>query len=448
MQPARCGPTIERVTSARPVQALAQAALSLPPTAPNEKYAVPKRISPAVSRTYQCQCGRPVFFRNTQCVICGSQLGFTTRHLTVVALKPEAAPDLWRVVGDDSGALYRCCSYRLSASACNWMVPTNGAAAGDERGGPAVCLACRLTRRMFDVTGDAAQHQWRQLETAKRRLVAQLLTLGLPVDPRGTSNTGIAFDMLEATPGGPPVLTGHAQGVITLNVAEADDATREAIRTAMREPYRTLLGHFRHEIGHYYWDRLVRDDAGRLADFRALFGDERADYGKALQRHYRDGPLPGSALTFLTSYASSHPWEDWAETWAHYLHMTDTLEAAASFDIDAMHAERESDPFEARHLWDPHRAGAQDFLDLLNAWVQLTQVMNELTRSMGQPDCYPFILPYRAVGKLQFIHETIRAQRVAQPALVASSAGSQPQRHLPAATAPPRHGSTGLAIAC
>ncbi|WP_235578107.1 putative zinc-binding metallopeptidase [Pseudorhodoferax sp. Leaf267] len=382
---------------------------------------MPQRITPAVSRTYKCQCGRPVFFRNTQCVICGSQLGFITERLTVVALVPETAPDLWRIAGDASGTAYRCCANRLSASACNWMVRASADALDPDRADPPLCLACQLTRGMFDVSGPAGQHRWLQLETAKRRLVAQLLTLGLPVEPRGEGDDGIAFDLLEATQPGECVLTGHANGVITVNAAEADDARREAIRTAMREPYRTLLGHFRHEIGHYYWDRLVRDDPARLAQFRALFGDERQDYGKALQRHYRDGPAPCWALTYLTSYASAHPWEDWAETWAHYLHMTDTLDAAASFDIDALHAESESDPFEARHLWDPQHPGAQDFLGLLNSWVELTQVMNELTRSMGQPDCYPFILPYRAVGKLQFIHETIRAQR-AQAAPVATDA--------------------------
>lgn len=316
---------------------------SVGPQDSSEKDIVSRFNRPVVSRTYHCQCGRPVFFRNTQCVSCGSQLGFLKERLTVVALTPADVPYLWRVVGDDAGTAYRCCINRLGASACNWMVQVHPDTedAGDA---PQACLACSLTRKMFDLSAPSSQRQWCQLETAKRRLVAQLLALGLPVEPRDATGKGIAFDMLETLHGGPPVMTGHHDGVITLNAAEADDAKRETVRAAMHEPYRTLLGHYRHEIGHYYWDRLIRDDVARLADFRALFGDERVDYGKALQRHYREGPPPGWALRYLTSYASTHPWEDWAETWAHYLHMTDTLETASSFEIDANQAESESDP--------------------------------------------------------------------------------------------------------
>ncbi|CAN5753357.1 putative zinc-binding metallopeptidase [soil metagenome] len=327
----------------------------------------------------------------------------------MVALAPGSAPSLWRAAKWQGPALdpvYRFCSNRQSASACNWLIEVAGPRAlTDSVETP--CLACRLNRQMFDVTSAHNQLRWRELETAKRRLLSQLLALGLPVEVRAPGVHGIAFDMLEQLPSGKPVMTGHHDGVITLNVAEADNAHREATRAAMHEPYRTLLGHFRHEIGHYYWDRLVRSSSERLTSFRTLFGDERADYAKALQRHYREGPPPGWALTYISSYASTHPWEDWAETWAHYLHIMDTVETAASFGIDAEEVEYEADPFEPRHLWRSDLPGAQEFLDLLNVWVQLTQVMNELARSMGQPDGYPFILPYRAVSKLQFIHDTV-----------------------------------------
>ena len=370
--------------------------------------------SPVVSRAYKCHCGRPVFLRNTQCVNCGSQLGYETAQLKMVALTPGPEPELWRAAGDSSGHLYRCCVNRQSAAACNWLIRSGEG--GQAVGLPAepACLACGLNRHMFDVTRPGNQHRWRGLETAKRRLLTQLLALKLPVEVRTAADKGIAFDMLEQLPGGEPVLTGHEDGVITLNVAEADDSQREAIRSAMHEPYRTLLGHFRHEIGHYYWDRLVRDDHQRLDQFRLLFGDERRDYAEALQRHYRDGPPGGWALRYISSYASTHPWEDWAETWAHYLHITDTVDTAASFGIDADQAETESEPFEKKHLWRPDLPGTQDFLNLLNAWIQLTQVMNELARSMGQPDGYPFILPYQAVAKLHFIHETVTAQRAVE----------------------------------
>ncbi|MDM0117262.1 putative zinc-binding metallopeptidase [Variovorax sp. J22R133] len=366
-------------------------------------------LVPAVSRAYKCPCRRPIFLRNTQCVNCGSQLGYETERLTLVALIPGSEPHLWCVATDATGSEYQCCANRQGAAACNWLVKVDSGAKSSATV-EVQCLACRLNRHMFDVSQPRNWHRARELEAAKRRLLTQLLALGLPVEARQDGEkTGIAFDMLEQMPNSKPILTGHQDDIITINVAEADDAQREAIRAAMHEPYRTLLGHFRHEIGHYYWDRLVRDDASRLAQFRSLFGNEQADYGKSLQKHYRDGPQRLWAHQYISSYASTHPWEDWAETWAHYLHITDTVDTAASFRIDSDQAESESQPFEAAHLWRADLPGAQKFLELLNAWVGLTQVMNELARSMGQADVYPFIVPYRAVAKLQFIHETVAA---------------------------------------
>jgi len=336
----------------------------------------------------------------------------------MVSLVPGTEPHLWRIASDATESVYQCCANRQGAAACNWLVKVDPSAAKASASVEMPCIACRLNRRMFDVAQPRNWHRARELEAAKRRLLTQLLALRLPVEVKDEENgAGIAFDMLEQMPNGKPILTGHHAGVITINVAEADDAQREAIRAAMHEPYRTLLGHFRHEIGHYYWDRLVRDDPARLAQFRSLFGNEQANYAKALEKHYRDGPPPLWAHQYISSYASTHPWEDWAETWAHYLHITDTVDTAASFRIDTDQAETESEPFEAAHLWRPDLPGAAQFLALLNAWVRLTQVMNELARSMGQPDGYPFVLPYKAVAKLQFIHETIatwstRAERV------------------------------------
>ena len=129
------------------------------------------------------------------------------------------------------------------------------------------------------------------------------------------------------------MLTGHLNGVVTINVSEADDAERERRRAGLAEPYRTLLGHMRHEVGHYYWKRLVTGDADRLARFRELFGDDRDDYAAALTRHYQSGPPQDWQDRFVSAYASAHAWEDWAETWAHYLHMTDTIEIAATCGV-------------------------------------------------------------------------------------------------------------------
>jgi hypothetical protein len=207
-------------------------------------------------------------------------------------------------------------------------------------------------------------------------------------------------------------MTGHADGLITLDVEEADDSWRERIRLDMREPYRTLLGHFRHEVGHYYWDLLVRDTPW-LEPFRALFGDERADYAAALKDNYEHGPPPDWANRYISSYASSHPWEDWAETWAHYLHVTDSLGTALGFGLSAEDLDTEIEPFGADALYDPGDAGAERFLSLLNAWIEMTTVLNELARSMGQPDFYPFVMSRPVVAKLQFVHLVIRGCRQA-----------------------------------
>ena len=250
---------------------------------------------------------------------------------------------------------------------------------------------------------------WRRIETAKRRLVSQLLALGLPVRSRLTDDpaSGLMFDFLSARPGGPPVLIGHRDGLITLDVAEADDVHREAMRRALNEHYRTLLGHLRHEVGHYYWDRLVRDTTA-LNDFRRLFGDERFDYAAALQRHYAQGPMPDWAQHHVSAYASSHPWEDWAETWAHYLHMVDTVDTAQSYGLNASDVRVEVPPFTPAHLDDPQAPDAGAFLAFLNNWTALTRVLNELSRAMGEPDFYPFVLPVAVVPKLQLVHRVIR----------------------------------------
>jgi hypothetical protein len=375
--------------------------------------------SPTVSRAYRCQCGRPVFLRNSECLACHTPLGYVIDRLGVMPLAPAvgegAQPDTFTVFGDPHGNTYRRCANLMTPAACSWMVPAarDGEQLPPDTQGlaPGYCLACSVTRTIPDLSVESNGELWRKLETAKRRLISQLLALGLPVVSRHADPVhGLTFDFLSNMPGGPHVMTGHQHGVITLNAEEAEDAVRERIRAEMREPYRTLLGHFRHEIGHYYWDLLVLPTPW-IDDFRALFGDDRADYAAALQTHYEQGPPPDWADRFVSSYASTHPWEDWAETWAHYLHMADTADTAMSFGVDATNVELTSDLFTLDDLWQPEDPDAGKFLDFINGWVLLTNVLNELSRSMGQPDYYPFVLPRVAVGKLQFIHRVITQQR-------------------------------------
>src|SRR6202047_3353338 len=189
----------------------------------------------------------------------------------------------------------------------------------------------------------------------------------------------------------------------------------------MGEPYRTLLGHFRHEIAHYYWDRLVADSPA-IEEFRQLFGDEREHYGAALQQHYADGPAPDWAERFVTAYASSHPWEDFAETWAHYFHMVDTLETAFAFGLRLRPTVAKGAGLAAAIDFDPYAAEMDRIID---AWLPLTFAVNSINRSMGQPDLYPFVLSPAVISKLAFLHYRIRCSMPQQGSV---NARSKPSR--------------------
>ena len=286
--------------------------------------------------------------------------------------------------------------------ACNWLV-----AAGGDR----FCAACRHNRTIPSMDDAENVARWRTLEGAKHRLFYSLLRLNLPLATRQQDPAhGLAFDFLADVRGAAtPILTGHDDGIITVALAEADPATREARRQQMGETYRTLLGHFRHEIGHYFWDVLVLRDANRLAAFRNLFGDERADYTAALKAHYDNGPQAGWQERYISAYASSHPLEDFAESWAHYLHIVDAVETASAFGLRihpqvtgaaGFHGDADFDPYEAA------TAAA-----LVEAWMPLTFAINSMNRSLGQPDLYPFVLTPPAIEKLGFVHDLIRGAR-------------------------------------
>ncbi len=293
---------------------------------------------------------------------------------------------------------YRLCK-NYPEGVCNWAMP---ATEPDE-----LCPSCRLTRVIPNLSKPANHLAWAKLETAKRRMIYTLLGLGLePVPKAAQPEAGLAFEFLEdAAPGDASrVLTGHDNGVITVNIAEADDVEREKQRARQHEPYRTLLGHFRHEIGHYYWDRLIAGTE-HLARFRELFGDERADYQQALQRHYSEGPTPNWELSFISAYATMHPWEDWAESWAHFLHMVDALETASAAGL-SLKPKRADEPTLPEPP-DPLHTHGERFDKMIAAWLPLTYILNNLSRGLGLPDSYPFVLPAPAITKLRFIHQVI-----------------------------------------
>jgi hypothetical protein len=315
-------------------------------------------------------------------------LGFLPAGLTLSAL--TVAGGVMTAMVD--GANWKACGNARPAL-CNWLIP-----AADDH---AFCTACDLNRTIPDLGISGNPERWQRLEAAKRRLIYALLRLGLPLRSRKEGqDRSLAFDFL-ADARDAPVMTGHDDGLITINIAEADSAERERRRVELGEPYRTLLGHLRHEVGHYYWDLLVRD-AGKVEAARAVFGDEGEDYQAALERHYREGPPLDWQQRHVSAYAAAHPWEDFAETWTHYLHMVDALDTAASFGLAIDPVASPDRALNAEIEFDPYRVRDAD--RLVSAWLPLTVAVNSLNRSMGQPDLYPFALTPPTVEKLRFIH--------------------------------------------
>jgi hypothetical protein len=352
-------------------------------------------------KLFSCQgCGQLLYFENVRCENCGRALGYLTDLNEISALEPmgEAAQGWLALAAPRKG--YKFCN-NYNAGMCNWMVGCD-----DETG---FCLACRHNRTVPDLAIAGNDVLWRKIETAKHRLFYSLLRLNLPLETRADDpEHGLAFDFLgdSSQTHASEVMTGHNNGLITLALKEADDATREKVRTEMGEPYRALLGHFRHEVGHYFWDRLVSGDAAVLEGFRALFGDDRQDYGEALQKYYAQGAPAGWQEEFISTYASSHPWEDFAETWAHYLHIVDTLETAAAFGLKVK-PKRAKGELAAAIDFDPYRA---DMERLIDVWLPVEFATNNLNRSMGLADLYPFLLSPRVIEKLTFVHGLTRAR--------------------------------------
>jgi hypothetical protein len=352
-------------------------------------------------KIYTCSvCHQAIFFENVQCTKCGHALGYLPDRQTMSALETIDSGRWRALVPASSGRLYKMCLNYSQEKVCNWMLPDEESAT--------LCRACNLNQTIPDLSLPENRVRWARLEAAKRRLVYGLLALGLPLRNRQDDpENGLAFSFLadpeHDTQENEMAMTGHAQGLITINIAEADDAERERRRLDLNERYRTLLGHLRHESGHYYWERLVRPSE-LLKPFRDRFGDERADYEQALRSHYNDGPPTDWQDNFVSAYAGAHPWEDWAESWSHYLHIVDTLETAREFSLSvtagAAGASRAT-PGGITNYRPPSPEA------MIASWLPLTYAINSLNRSMGQPDMYPFVLSPRAIEKLGFVHRVI-----------------------------------------
>lgn len=330
-------------------------------------------------RSFLCRsCSQLVFFENSRCLNCGSGLGFDVELRELITL-PE---------GSDRP---RCTNAAIAG--CNWLVEREGE----------LCFACSLTRTRPADEDLPGLEAFAEAEAAKRHLTFELLELGLPVEGPDRREGGLAFDLLSSAV--EPVTTGHMNGVITIDLAESDDAHRERMRQELGEPYRTLLGHFRHEVGHYYFGVLADDDA-KLARCRELFGDDRDDYAAALGRHYAEGPPEEWREEFVSAYAAMHPMEDWAESFAHYLHIRDSLQTAAAHGVRVRGADPggglRSEPTEEHPV-----VGREPFEAILDQWLPLTYALNAINRSMGRDDLYPFVLAPRPTEKLALVHELV-----------------------------------------
>lgn len=338
-------------------------------------------------QVFHCDvCGHLIFFESLTCVHCGAAQAFLPDQLHVGVLPPQDQPN----------PKYRACAHRTDLSLCNFAIE-----ASDPHH---LCVSCRQTAWLPDPANPANEIRWAKIESAKRALYYTLAKLGL-MDPLAHKAMEPRFALLADMPGESHIMTGHAGGLITLNVVEADDEERARRRLELHEPYRTLIGHLRHEIGHFYWDQLIANTA-YLEPFRALFGDEREDYAQALQRHYDKGLCDAHWRShFISAYATSHPWEDWAETWAHYLHMVDLLETAASYgtcitvpDLPSTGQQIIQNPMAPMH---------PDFSVMQAQWTPLTLLHNSLNRSLGHEDAYPFAIASATWDKLRFVHEVV-----------------------------------------
>jgi hypothetical protein len=354
-------------------------------------------------KTYTCACGELLYFENVNCVNCRREVGFLPDLVCISSMEPPDNSGFHAVNdGGAKGRLYKKCGNYAQTGVCNWMVP---AEMTNER----FCTSCRLDMVIPDLSIPENVTLWAAIEAAKRRLVYSALRLKLPLANREEDpQNGLGFRFMGDTmnPDGSTaskVITEHNHGLITLNINEADDVKREKMRTSMHEPYRTLLGHFRHECGHYYWDRLVFNTKF-LEPYRALFGDERQNYESAMKKYYATGAPADWGNHFISMYATMHPWEDWAESWAHYLHIQDTLEVAVDFGLvgKRIKIDPTGDSGGSRTS-----VKAKPFDEVMEAWAELTVALNCLNRSMGLRDLYPFVLSEPVVKKMEFISEVI-----------------------------------------
>lgn len=346
-------------------------------------------------------CQNPLYFHNSVCLNCQNPVGFDPEKLDIISLK--AATDGYRPISrgflsslvGNNDKFYYCSNHKHQA--CNWLVP----------GPDELCASCHTNRTIPDLSIASNVQAWQKLESAKRILMYSLMRLNLPMNKQAGAPKDLKFDFVAQSPNN-PATTGHVEGLVTINVEEADEAVRTQNKLNLGERYRTLAGHFRHEVGHYYWDTLIQPSSKWLTRFRKLFGDDREDYASALKRYYEKGAPVNWQKNHISPYATSHPWEDWAETWAHYLHIMSTLETAYAFRL-AISPDQHGKAFLSLSTTvkrDPYLV--KSFNDIVSQWLPVSFVANSLSRSMGHDEFYPFVLSKPVISKLSFVHDLCR----------------------------------------
>jgi hypothetical protein len=325
-------------------------------------------------KAFRCRvCDNPLHFENSVCVSCGTALGYSRSERAIVPVDEHGQ------YVDATGLVWHVCK-NLGLSGCTWLSRVPGGQ----------CSVCDLTRTRPSDDDPIGLEQFPLAEAAKRHLVAELDTLGYPVRSKEEDpEDGLAFDLLSSVDEN--VVIGHENGIITIDLAESDDAHREKVRANLAEPYRTMLGHFRHEFGHYAEWQLVRGDE-RMTRCRELFGDESKDYQAEIKRHYDEGPPADWASSYISTYATMHPFEDFAETWAHFLHIADNVETAREYGLLTVGA----------------IGDFSQFRDVVTGvWIPLSIALNQMNRSMGKDDVYPFVIPPPVLDKLDFVSSLV-----------------------------------------
>lgn len=343
-------------------------------------------------KTFKCSCGQRLWFENYLCLSCGREVGYLPHRFEMVVLEENKS--------------YQKCKNWTDHNTCNWLV--------DHGKDSLYCQACRFNKTIPNLEIPGNTQYWFRIEKAKRRLIYSLMRLELPIVSRAEDpENGLAFEFksdeshpqmhIQSIGNGEKVLTGHSHGTITINVAEADDVSREKMRVEMMESYRTLLGHFRHESGHYYWNQLINNEVIKNK-FKKVFGDPDLDYAESINNYYEKGPTPNWQERYISAYSTSHPWEDWAETWAHHLHIISTMETAYFHGLipeDKKYIVESAIKGNRLHL---EQIQFEYFIDL---WIEYSLFLNDLSASMGQKYLYPFTIAKPVAEKLQFVHETV-----------------------------------------